>query len=143
MSDNHKNGCKSAAFALGWVFLITLAAFPDLFDNVVEFSQRVCTFEKIGRTVFLVLIVYIFDILVEVAFSLNRLVYIKNYFLSCFALFILVCVFMQFAIINLWNPVLLILLVDLPMATMKGVSLHYIFNKKRRTKELIILVQER
>ena len=123
MSDNGKNIYKAAIFALIWVFLVTLAAFPSLFDDFVGFSLKICDFENVGRIAFLTMVVYIFDILVGTVYSSKE--YMKNYFIHCLFLIILVCVFLQFAIVNKWYSIFLILVIDLSMGAMKGLSLYY------------------
>jgi hypothetical protein len=116
---------KAAGLALLWVMIITYTTFSELFKEPVSFLSEQISFENTGKLLLFQIGIYLFDLLVQISYSVNR--QLKRYRLMVGALAsAVVCVLMvPYAIDVKMLRIVPILIIAIQMGLLKGFNLYY------------------
>jgi uncharacterized membrane protein (DUF485 family) len=116
---------KSAVFALLWVLIVTYTMFPQLIEHPVRFLAEQISFENTGRYLLFGIGIYIFDLLVQIVYSIDERIK-KNFLVSgslgCAVLCVLI---VPYAINVELNRLWPVLITGLSLGLVKGVSIYY------------------
>ncbi|MDR1595120.1 MAG: hypothetical protein LBS43_11660 [Prevotellaceae bacterium] len=116
---------KSAGLALIWVLIITYTTFPQLLEHPVCFLTERISFENTGRYLLFGIGIYVFDLLVQILYSVDKRLkrnLLVSGALGCAVLCVLIVPYTINVEVSRICPVLI---TGLSMGLVKGVVFYY------------------
>jgi hypothetical protein len=116
---------KAGTVALLWISIITYTTFPGLVGDTVSFLSEQISFENTGKFLLFQIGIYLFDLLVQISYSVDK--HVKKYTLMVGAITsAIICVFLVPYSIDRETPrIIPILIIAIQMGLLKSFNLYH------------------
>jgi hypothetical protein len=125
MNVDCKIGTKALFYAVLWIMIISIVAFPQILEKGKSFFMEQCGYENIGKFYILAFVTYTFDLMLQILYSTDKNIH-KTLFVTTSVYIAFCLLFMVVAIAIKLQNMWLFLPISMFMVIMKGTNLYMI-----------------